>query len=139
MDERRYRRPVWMWLGSILIALVVMGGLVLGTYRLYAFGFAQGAASVGRESADESAEPAWAPVLGMMPYRAGRFPLLGLVLGLLLIGAVVRHAAWGRHRPWMGHRGSGPGYWHGCYDDPAWYGPGYAAGSSARDETEVSE
>lgn len=139
MDERRYRRPVWMWLGSVLIALLVVGGLVLGTYRLYAFGFAQGAASLGREPADEATEPTWAPVPGFVPYRAGRFPVLGLVLGLFLIGALVRHTAWGRHRPWMGRRATGPWHRHGCYDGRAWYGPGYAAGRSARDEAEVSE
>jgi hypothetical protein len=116
--EDQYRRSPLVWVGSVVIALVVVGGLALGAYHLYAWGWARGAAAVGGTELAGVSE--MAPPLPPVAHSLGvmRFPALGFFLLLILIGAVLRPFAWRRHHAqvWRHH-------WHGpwaCH--PAYQG-----------------
>jgi len=126
--EKPKRASPWVWVGSILIALVILGSVGLGAYRLYAFGWSRGVAAADGGSAEEAPLAGKMPPMPMNHYsgrRMHRAPLLMLFLGLLVFGAFARHAIWWRrsarrfppHGPaaWAWHHHH-PGYPDCCPD-----------------------
>jgi hypothetical protein len=116
MEERLRKYPV-LWIGGALFALLVIGTLIFGATRLYALGWARGAAMTTR---GEIREARWVmPAPLYHGYRRPGHPLLLALIVLLVIGAVLRHRTWRMHppRPYWPHRHA-PGTWHHRY-------PGY--------------
>jgi hypothetical protein len=95
--EKRYSNNPWMWAGSILIALLVLGSLGFGAYRLYVMGWTHGAASVKEGTPVETMQ---IPPVQMYPYRSHRVggaSFLVLLFAFIVFGALFRHSAWRMH------------------------------------------
>ena len=106
--EKQYRPSLLRWIGSILIALLIIGSLGFGAYRLYALGWEKGAAAVQDGSLNETPR-----VPAVQPYhyhRMGYSPILLFFLTLIVIGAIFRHSAWRMHTMRSGWR-HGPASW----------------------------
>ena len=134
MEERFRKYPVpfnngLLWIGGALIALLVIGTLIFGATRLYALGWARGAAATrGSEFRDAPHVP---PVARYRGYRRPGHPLLLALVVLLVIGAGLRHRAWRMHpaRPYWLH-GHAPGAWHRRYPGYPGCGPNHPQDSA---------
>ena len=107
--EKRYRSSLLRWVGSILIALLIIGSIGFGAYRLYALGWTRGVAAVHNEPLNQTPR-----VLAVQPYRYHRMvgsPLLSFILIVIVCGAVIRHSAWRMHKTRTGWR-HGPAEWN---------------------------
>jgi len=114
--EKRKRVSAWVWIGSTLIALLILGAAGLGAYRLYALGWARGAAAVGEGTLEDTPTVSKMPAMPMVRYhgyRMRRTPILPLFLGVIAFGALMRHLfLWRRPSRWSHRYGPGPWAWH---------------------------
>ncbi len=132
--EEQYRRSPLVWIGSILMTLLVVGALFFGAYRLYALGWANGAAaSRTDEPVEESPRVPLVPAPGYRVSRFSRFPFIGLLITLFIVSAVFRHFTWPRHAGWM--------YWRGRPGPRGWvpHYPGYPAWNPEHPEREAAQ
>lgn len=115
--EKRYKPTVWVWIGSILVAILVLGTMAFGAYRLYALGWAQGVASLNDGIVEAVPQPPVITAPAFYAHRMRRAPLFPIFLGLLLVCAIFRHRAWRMHpEGWYRHHPHFKGWPHypGC-------------------------
>ena len=114
--EKQYRTSSWIWVGSILIALLIIGSLGFGAYRFYAMGWTRGVAAVQDGSFNET--PHVQPVQPYRYYLMGHSPILWFLLTLIVFGAVFRHSACRMHPARYGWRRDPSQWsWHPHYPD----------------------